>query len=149
MTDKRIFKKSNDVWWNKPLVMTDKGNLPAELVILVLEIGQNEDGVWINSRSLISGVRHLRPLPDGKYKTERQEFPQFVSKFISDAYKNTQLKKGCPDLVIWNEFDVTLRFVEVKCPKWDRASDEQFEFMEYAKKNGIEAKISEWIFEGD
>jgi hypothetical protein len=59
------------------------------------------------------------------------------------------LAKGCPDLVIWNASLEQFRFVEVKCPLWDRPSNEQNEFMAYARSRGVSAEIVEWVFEDD
>ena len=40
------------------------------------------------------------------------------------------LAKGAPDLVIWSEADTYVRFVEVKCPDWDRPYADRLLFHE-------------------
>ena len=81
------------------------------------------------------------------YQTIRIGIPEFVSKAIEMLYAKSELSKGCPDLVIWNERESTIRFVEVKCPHWDRAFPEQLKFMHVAEENGIGTKIVEWEFQ--
>ena len=54
--------------------------------------------------------------------------------------------KGAPDLVLWNESARTVRFVEVKCPHWDRPSAEQLKFLGAAEEQGVATSIAEWEF---
>ena len=143
-----IFHKAHEKWWQKPLIRTDDRALPAELVVLNLELGEGEDGVWINSRGTKSGVYDLE-LVDGKLQTIRKNLPQFISKFLADTYKSNILAKGCPDLVIWSTKSVSFRFVEVKCPKWDRLGKEQKAFIAHATNKNIETTIAEWVFDDD
>ena len=125
------FQNSHERWWQKPLVRTTSGPLPAELAVLRLELKDGEDGVWINSRGTKTGVCDLESV-DGKFKTVRKNFPESVSSFLSDTYKSTVLAKGCPDLVVWNLESEVFRFIEVKCPKWDRLANEQVAFIAHA-----------------
>jgi len=37
-----------------------------------------------------------------------------------------------------------IRFVEVKCPHWDRVSKEQVAFIQVAEEQGVNTKIAEW-----
>ena len=141
-----IFRNANEKWWRKPLVMSDAGPLPAELAILAREIKHGEDGVWINSRSTTTGVCGLSRKV-GKVETIRKELPDFISVFLASVYENEKLSSGCPDLVIWNNETRAFRFVEVKCPLWDRPTKQQYQFMAFAASEGIETMISEWVFE--
>ena len=143
-----VFQRANAKWWQKPLVEVNGAALPAELAVLQLEKEDCEDGVWINSRGTTSGVVALEQVA-GKFKVVRRTLPNVVSKFLKEAYRSPSLARGCPDLVIWNTSSAKFRFVEVKCPLWDRPSKEQDEFMTYARLQGIAAEIVEWVFEKD
>jgi VRR-NUC domain-containing protein len=143
-----IFRNAHKKWWQKPLIETGRGVLPAELAILKLELGEAEDGVWINSRGTKTGVYDLEYI-DGKFQTIRKELPELVTRFLVDTYKSKALAKGCPDLVIWDIESESFRFVEVKCPRWDRLGKEQIAFIAHAKEKGIGTTIAEWIFEED
>jgi hypothetical protein len=140
-----IFHKSSKKWWQKPLVSYNRRNLPAELAVLCTELKESENGVWINSRSSKSGVINLAKVESG-FKPRRIEIPLFVAKRIENIYKSTRKRMGCPDLVIWNPRTKNIRFVEVKCPHWDRVREGQKEFILNAKSMGIETKIIEWEF---
>jgi VRR-NUC domain len=121
--------------------------LPAELIILQIEIGTDEHGAWLNSRGLKSGVSDLVSSGQKVLKTYRVPLPAFVSKGLKHLYEKTKVKKGCPDLVIWNITMKSMRLVEVKCPHWDRPTPEQLLFIQAAESIGIGAKIVEWEFE--
>ena len=142
------FESAGCKWWRKPLVLHDERTLPAELAILALELRAGESGVWLNSRSLDSGVADLVSTKLGEFKTKRIPLPAFVSEQLKQLYLKTNVKKGCPDLVIWNLKAMLMRLVEVKCPHWDRPSQEQNQFIEAAELSGIRAKIVEWEFQG-
>lgn len=87
--------------------------------------------------------------PEGKFKTERVALPTFVSDLLVSIYEATGLSKGAPDLVVWNLGDQSIRFVEVKCPHWDRPSEEQLEFLLAGEERGIPTSIAEWEFVPD
>ena len=144
------FEPAGTKWWNKPLVNHRGKSLPAELAVLQTELQHEEAGVWLNSRGIKTGVSDLlvTEFKDGeyKYKTLRIEIPDFVSDAIKLAYSASGLTKGCPDLVIWNSRALDIRFVEVKCPQWDRVSKEQVEFIRIAEQQGVNTKIMEWEF---
>lgn len=141
-----IFKASNQKWWQKPLVETATGNLPAELVILQLEREEGEEGVWLNSRSRKSGVSAIS-YDDEEFRTIRTDLPEPVSSFLEEVYGLSEHSRGWPDLVIWDRHSLKFRFVEVKCPVWDRPTKEQTAFMSYAESRGIATKIATWVFE--
>lgn len=61
-------------------------------------------------------------------------------------YEAAGVRKGAPDLVIWDVTTNGVRLVEVKCPHWDQTSDEQNQFVLVAKSLGIPASIVEWEF---
>lgn len=143
-----IFKPSNEKWWQKPLVETATGNLPAELVILQLELGEGEEGAWLNSRSRGSGVSAISS-DNGNIRTIRIDLPEPVSSFLAEVYALWGHSRGRPDLVLWDRRTLEFRFVEVKCPVWDRPTKEQVEFMSYAESCGIATKISTWVFEAE
>ena len=147
------FEPAGTKWWNKPLVSYRGKNLPAELAVLQTELQFEEAGVWLNSRGIKTGVSDLlrAELEDGeyKYKTLRIAIPDFVSDAIRLAYSASGLAKGCPDLVIWNSSTLGIRFVEVKCPHWDKVSKEQSDFIQVAKEQGVSTKIAEWEFLGN
>jgi hypothetical protein len=126
--------------------------LPAELAVLAAEVGPEEHGAWLNSRSTASGVVDL-VLEDGEggrpvFTTRRQALPSFVSAALDAVYEQSGLGKGCPDLVIWNPASRRVRLVEVKCPRWDRPSAEQEKFMEAAATLGVSTCVAEWEFAG-
>jgi len=127
-------------------VRQDDRILPAELVILAGELAPGENGAWLNSRGLDSGVSDLLRSSLGEFKTKRIPLPKFVSTRLQQLYHKAKVKKGCPDLVIWNQETKQMRLVEVKCPHWDRPSPEQKLFIAAAESSGIGAKIVEWEF---
>ena len=118
--------------------------MPAELVILRSLLGPNEEGAWMNSRGRKSGVVELEWTPEGKAKAIRRKLPDFVSSALDEIYQAARLARGCPDLVIWNLSTRKLRLVEVKCPHWDRPSDDQHAFMRIATEKGIPTQVVEW-----
>ena len=143
------FNKAQERWWNKPLAIVGNRFLPAELAILEKEITEGEKGVWMNSRGIKSGVEDvikLYHIDKYKLKTIRINLPDFVSKTLFGIYESTGLSKGCPDLIIWNEITKNIRFIEVKCPHWDKPSKEQDVFLQEIKKIGLPAVIVEWEF---
>jgi len=81
-----------------------------------------------------------------KYQTVRVPLPEYVTSMLSSIYAAANLKKGCPDLVLWNTKRKTVRFVEVKCPHWDSPTSEQNVFLKAAKSLGANGKIVEWEF---
>src|SRR5215207_6055002 len=112
--------RSNQRWWNKPLVSCGGSKpLPAELVILRSLLQPQEEGAWMNSRNRTSGVIDLDWTRGGKTRTVRRQLPEFVSRALDEIYRDAQLARGCPDLVIWNPNTSTVRLVEIKCPHWD------------------------------
>lgn len=141
------FESAGCKWWRKPLVRQDERSLPAELAILGRELCAGESGAWLNSRALDSGVADLISTEFGGFKTKRVPLPAFVSGQLKRLYLKANGKKGCPDLVIWNLKTKKMRLVEVKCPHWDRPSQEQKQFIEAAESAGIGAKIVEWEFQ--
>ena len=143
------FQPANQKWWNKPLVLVGGRRLPAELVILDLELKDSEEGVWMNSRKPESGVIDLLQLGEADFKTARVSVPGLVTDYLCQVYMAAKLKKGCPDLVIWNRTEELLRLVEVKCPHWDRPTPEQEVFMDSAESIGIPTSIVEWEFEDE
>jgi hypothetical protein len=141
------FEPAGAKWWRKPLVRHENRTLPAELAILIGELSVDESGAWLNSRGLDSGVADLISSDLGAFKTKRIPLPPFVSEQLKKLYLKARVKKGCPDLVIWNQMTKRMRLVEVKCPHWDRPSQEQRLFIEAAESSGIAAKIVEWEFQ--
>ena len=79
-------------------------------------------------------------------KTKRAALPGFVSDALTAIYEKSGLRKGCADLVIWDQASQRLRLVEVKCPHWDRPSVEQAKFMQVALDMGMTTSIAEWEF---
>lgn len=143
------FNKAQERWWNKPLVIIDEHPLPAEIAILYSELKEGEKGVWMNSRGTKTGVERVVECPQEnnfKLKTVRVNLPNLLSKTLSEIYASTGLKKGCPDLIIWNENTKNIRFIEVKCPHWDKPSMEQDVFLEEIQNIGLSAIIIEWEF---
>jgi hypothetical protein len=120
--------------------------LPAELVVLYAELQDGEAGVWLNSRGTSTGAVDLVRGAGGKLRTARVELPHFVSAAVESLYEATGLLEGAPDLVVWSEVDHSIRFIEVKCPHWDRPSDAQLKFMQAAEQRGYGTSISEWEF---
>ena len=142
-------KSAQYKWWRKPLVIFNGRALPAELAILAMELSPGEDGAWINSRGTQSVVVDLissSGLANGNYVTRRAPLPAVVSAALKQMSHAANEKRGCPDLVIWNEKENRIRLVEVKCPHWDRPTVEQERFLEAAQAAGIMAKIVEWEF---
>lgn len=91
----------------------------------------------MNSRGVASGTRELTRDSTGKFKTRRIHLPTFVSARLRSLYEASGLSKGAPDLIIWNTGDSSVRFVEVKCPHWDRPSEEQLRFLRVAEAAGV------------
>ena len=143
-----VFQNAHEKWWQKPLVRVNGQAMPAELAVLAAELRGDEKGMWINSRGTKTGVSSIKRR-SGTIKTVRERFPSLIAEFLEEVYESTSLAKGCPDLVIWNKESYAFRFVEVKCPKWDRPSKEQSDFIVYANERGISATIVEWLFEED
>ena len=144
-----LFDRSDVRWWQKPLVQAGGRHLPAELVIMQLELRPGEAGAWINSRSKTSGVVDLIPDHSGRLKTRRVRFPQFVTDRLLAFYAQAGVAKGAPDLIIWSETGTHIRFVEVKCPDWDRPSAEQIVFHEAVRTLGSQCDIVEWRFKSE
>jgi hypothetical protein len=141
------FERSSTIWWQKPLVRVGGRPLPAELAILEAELAPDEGGAWLNSRGTRSGAVDLLEVEPGRYKTRRTRLPRFVSDTLVSLYESTGLSKGAPDLVIWSTRTEAIRFVEVKCPHWDKQSPEQLEFLQAASERGIPTSIAEWEFQ--
>lgn len=144
------FEKAIERWWQKPLVVTSTHPMPAELVILNLEMKEDEDGGWLNSRGTktIAKSTTVKPKDNGDFslKVNREAIPQFVQETLNALYEVTNLGKGVPDLILWNTTTKKIRFIEVKCPHWDKPSKEQDLFIEEINKNGMSALIVEWEF---
>ena len=100
----------------------------------------------MNSRGRKSGVVALEWKRDGRARTVRRDFPPFVARALGAIYREARLARGCRDLVIWNSGTETVRLVEVKCPHWDRPSDNQHTFMRVAGERGISTEVVEWEF---
>lgn len=101
----------------------------------------------MNTRGTRSGVSDLLKNPNNKFITKRSALPEFVSKSLKDIYEKSGMKKGCPDLVIWNYVNQSVRFVEVKRLNHDSLKKEQIEFMKTANKSGMKTRIAEWDFQ--
>ena len=144
--ERMIFRKSDERWWQKPLVLIDGRSLPAELVVLRRQVQEGEEGVWLNSRGTKTGVADLRRDASGNFVTVRIPLPDFVATRLHELYELTGPMKGAPDLVIWNVSNSSVRFVEVKCPDWDSPSDEQEIFLAEAARRGSTCSIVEWVF---
>lgn len=143
------FESAKQKWWNKPLIIFKGRVLPAELAILSLELGPGESGAWMNSRGIVSGVVDLQSssgISKSALSTKRASLPGFVSEMLFQIFETANLKRGCPDLVIWDEQARRVRFVEVKCPHWDKPTREQEMFFKAAGDAGIDSKIIEWEF---
>lgn len=120
--------------------------MPAELAVLTAERRPHESGAWLNSRGVETGTVDLLRDQSGKFKSVRILLPAFVQSTLRRLYADTGLAKGAPDLVIWNEESGRLRFVEVKCPHWDRPSAAQLQFHRAAEAAGYSVTIVEWEF---
>lgn len=143
------FHSAGVTWWQKPLVQLDGRFLPAELVVLSLELRPGEAGAWLNSRSTTSGVVDLIEEygeTTGTFSTVRATLPSFVTDILVELYRAADLRKGCPDLVIWNVETSDARLVEVKCPHWDKPSADQQNFMVVAESMRIPVSVVEWEF---
>jgi len=119
--------------------------LTAELAVLASELNEGKQGVWLNSRSCTSGVTDLvrcGPL----FMACRVSLPPFVTSTLENLYSMANVSKGCPDLIIWHTQAQRIRFVEVKCPHWDRVSAEQDCFITASSAVGVSTKIVEWEF---
>lgn len=141
-----LLDRANVKWWNKPLALHHGRALPAELVVLDREVRSPEQGAWLNSRGMRLGVIDLQLDASGRLRTVRVELPKFVSETLADLYCRAGVRKGCPDLVIWDLRGKTLRLVEVKCRDWDAPSAEQAQFLATAGECGIVASVVEWRF---
>lgn len=141
------FQRSDKKWWRKPLVLENNKSLPAELAVLHLSLKEDEQGVWLNSRTTKTGVSDLRENTSGKFKTVRLSLPLYVQDCLRSFYDLPDVSKGVFDLVIWRTSDCSIRFVEVKCPHWDKPTAEQIRFAELAEQKGIANEIIEWEFE--
>lgn len=144
--DMRLFKRSRYNWWRKPLVRILERDLPAELVILAEETSQTESGAWLNSRGTNSGVIDLEMDHTGRLKSVRTALPKFVTARLKQVYSEAGALKGIPDLVLWSKAGRYVRFVEVKCPEWDRASPEQMHVHAICRSMGCAVEIAEWRF---
>lgn len=145
------FNPTKDRWWRKPLVAYKGRSLPAELAILYIELTEDEKGVWMNSRGL-DGVIDFIEQPQGSrstHKTRREALPPPVAEALQKMCQAAGVKRGCPDLVIWNLRNYQIRLVEVKNPHWDRPTAEQKMILKAAKTAGVEAKIVEWEFRAE
>jgi hypothetical protein len=139
---------ANQKWWQKPLARADGRVLPAELIVLRSQLKPDESGAWLNSRGVTSGAVDLILDPAGRLRTVRVRLPDFVSEKLRDVYRLAGLKKGAPDLIVWNEKLQYVWFIEVKCPVWDKPSPEQRRFHEMARELGSECEVAEWSFRG-
>jgi hypothetical protein len=128
------------------LVFENGRPLPAELAVLGRCLQEGEEGVWLNSRSTVSGVVDLQEIEPGKFKTMRQPLPTFVQLCLQAFYALPDVSKGIYDLVLWRESDQRVRFIEVKCPHWDSVTNEQRRFADLAAERGIGAEVVEWEF---
>ena len=112
-------------WWRKPLAICNGRPLPAELVVLRSTLRTDEDGAWLNSRGTKTGAVDLRKKGTGKFATARVALPDHVQACLRSFYEHPEIRKGVYDLVVWSRSSGSIRFVEVKCPKWDRRTPEQ------------------------
>jgi hypothetical protein len=142
----RQYPKSPETWWQKPLVDCLPNPKPAELLVLRDELRTGESGAWLNSRSTTTGVVDLVRRHDGGFQTVRVNLPGYVSEVLSELYQITRLTKGAPDLVVWSEADRGVRFIEVKCPHWDKVSVQQSTFLRAATDFGCVTSVVEWEF---
>jgi hypothetical protein len=139
-------ERSSHRWWQKPLARFRNRDLPAELVVLLKERVESEEGAWLNSRGTSTGTVDLVRDEAGKFQSIRKELPSFVRETLQGLYAQGGLAKGAPDLVLWNTTSSKIRFVEVKCPHWDRPSPAQLQFHRAAEEAGCPVKIVEWEF---
>ncbi|MEQ1822181.1 MAG: VRR-NUC domain-containing protein [Fimbriimonadaceae bacterium] len=148
-----LFDDPGVKWWNKRLVLSEGIVTTAELAVLGLSLSSREEGLWLNASGLgwlsrgkeLSGVTGLRATASG-YETERALLPLFVADTIRAIYVRAGVGKGCPDLVVWSSLDGSVRFIEVKCPRWDRVLDHQERFMEAARSFGVGVEVVNWSF---
>lgn len=135
-----------DRYWNKPMV--DLGSavpVTAELAVLRAEVVPGEAGAWVHP-----GVRprhgtvDLRRKPSGGFEPIKTELPGFVADLLASLFVSTRLKRGGPDVVIWNTQNETVRFAEVKWLGHDSPSDEQTKYLDAARERGIECRVVEW-----
>ena len=61
----------------------------------------------------------------------------------------SKIDKGVFDLVLWRNSDKRIRFIEVKCPHWDRQTPEQISFSEVVRERGIKTEVVEWEFDSE
>lgn len=142
-------RKSAERWWQKPLAEVGGRPIPAELALLSLELRPGESGAWLNSRGTRTGVVDIMRTVGGKFQTVRIPLPSHVGDLLSSLYKETGLPGGASDLVIWGEASESVRFVEVKCPHWDKPSQAQTHFHDALSRRGIDVHVAEWEFESD
>jgi len=140
------FIRSTERWWQKPLVLQGTTHVPAELAILEAELRPGEQGAWLNSRGVTTGVAELVRNPAGNFITRRINLPSFVSSQLEAIYEAAGLSKGAADLVIWSVDTRLVRFIEVKCPHWDSPSDEQLRFLRVAEAMNCPISVVEWEF---
>ena len=136
-------------WWQKPLIMEGDKSLPAELVILNRMMEYDEEGAWLNSRGTTTGVYDLIEYEPGKFRTIRCNLPDFVQGCLRTFYDHPDIDKGVFDLVLWRNSDKRIRFIEVKCPHWDRQTPEQISFSEVVRERGIKTEVVEWEFDSE
>ncbi|TAK56753.1 hypothetical protein EPO17_03770 [Patescibacteria group bacterium] len=139
------FNRANKTWWRKPLAIFRGRTIPAELAVLSTELKPDESGAWLNSRGLASGVVDLMNV-GGETKTARIPLPDCVTESLRKILAAAQLRKGIPDLVIWDAPAKSIRLVEVKCPHWDRPTSEQEIIFETLRRLQIPFKVVEWEF---
>jgi len=120
--------------------------MPAELAVLNLSLRDKEAGVWLNSRGKKTGVIDLNEITAGKFETVRFDLPKHVQQCLKSFYDNPEVSKGVYDLMLWSTESDRIRFIEVKCPHWDKPTKEQEVFSGLAREKGIETSIAEWEF---
>jgi hypothetical protein len=140
------FEQSGARWWQKPLVVVDGKDMPAELAVLGGALQPGEAGAWLNSRAVKAATINFVAVQSGKFKTVRAPLPCFVTAHLEQLYRDARLTRGAPDLVVWHEPTSRIRFIEVKNPRWDRPSAEQLQFLRAAEARGIPIEIVEWEF---
>ena len=118
--------------------------LPAELVVLDLDLRGGEHGVWMNSRGTSTGAVDFVPRGES-YTTRREPIPPFVASVLKTIYRVGRLRRGCPDLVIWHAERERLRLVEVKGPG-DEIRSDQHSFMRVARRHGVSTRVVAWAF---
>lgn len=133
-------------WWGEPLALLEGKCLPAELVVLKQQIKAGEAGAWLNSRGTKTAVIDLVEDDQGRFHTARIDLPSHVQECLESFYAHPEVVRGVYDFVIWGDSQQTVRFVEVKCPHWDRVTREQQRFRLLAEERDIEAEIVEWEF---